>query len=244
MNELVKVTQNQEFQNVVSARDLHKELEIKTRFSLWVEQNFKNFDANEDFSRVVTTTPLNQYGGTQEITDYAITLDMAKHLAMLSKTEKGKEVRRYFIEFEKMHTQTPTTYKDALLALVAKIEENEKLQLENKVQSQQIGELKPKASYYDLVLQSDELLPISIISKDYGMSPRKMNTILASLGVQYKTGGVWLLYAKYQDKGYTQTKTHVIDATKTKVHMYWKQSGRLFLYNLLKNEGILPNIEK
>ncbi|MED1419054.1 phage antirepressor [Bacillus smithii] len=123
-------------------------------------------------------------------------------------------------------------------------EEKRKLKTENLVLTQQVHELKPKASYYDLVLQNKSLLSVSKIAKDYGMSARAFNKKLHELGVQYKQGDIWLLYAKYQDKGYTQTTTHVIDADKAKVSTKWTQKGRLFLYELLKREGILPLIER
>ena len=123
-------------------------------------------------------------------------------------------------------------------------EEKEKLQTENLVLKQQNNEMKPKASYYDLVLQNKSLLSVSKIAKDYGMSARALNKKLHELGVQYKQGDIWLLYAKYQDKGYTQTTTHVIDADHSKVITKWTQKGRLFIYELLKKNGILPLIER
>ncbi|EGQ1709774.1 phage antirepressor [Staphylococcus pseudintermedius] len=78
------------------------------------------------------------------------------------------------------------------------------------VAEQQVKELKPKATYYDLVLQNKSLLSVSKIAKDYGMSARALNKLLHELGVQYKQGDIWLLYAKHQDKGYTQTSTYAL----------------------------------
>ncbi|MDY7224675.1 Rha family transcriptional regulator [Halalkalibacterium halodurans] len=156
----------------------------------------------------------------------------------------------YVTQFEEMEQQLkqsyrlPTTYKEALQQLLATVEHNEKLQTENLVLVQQNKELKPKASYYDMVLQNKSLLSVSKIAKDYGMSAIALNKKLRELGVQYKQGDIWLLYAKYQDKGYTQTTTHVIDADKSKVSTKWTQKGRLFIYDLLKKEGILPMIER
>ena len=123
-------------------------------------------------------------------------------------------------------------------------QERQKLQTENLVLTQQVNEMQPKASYYDMILQNKSLLSITKIAKDYGMSGMAMNKKLHELGVQYKQGDIWLLYAKYQDKGYTQTTTHVIDADKARVSTKWTQKGRLFIYELLKNEGILPIIER
>ncbi|EIE3609033.1 phage antirepressor [Staphylococcus pseudintermedius] len=112
------------------------------------------------------------------------------------------------------------------------------------VAEQQVQELKPKATYYDLVLQNKSLLSVSKIAKDYGMSARALNKLLHELGVQYKQGDIWLLYAKHQDKGYTQTSTYTLDEKHSKVTTKWTQKGRLFIYELLKNKGILPSIEK
>lgn len=122
------------------------------------------------------------------------------------------------------------------------------LRLENKVQQQQIQEFKPKATYYDLVLQNKDLISMSAIAKDYGKSATAFNKLLNELGVQYKQGKIWLLYQEYADKGYTSTKTHVYSKAGgdvgTAVHTYWTQQGRLFIYHLLKKEGILPLIEQ
>jgi prophage antirepressor-like protein len=119
------------------------------------------------------------------------------------------------------------------------------LELENAKNRQMIGELKPKASYYDLILQNKSVVPITVIAKDYGMSGRALNKLLHDLGVQYKMHGTWLLYQNYADMGYTQSKTHAIDADRNKMHTYWTQKGRLFLYDLLKNErNLLPLVER
>lgn len=112
------------------------------------------------------------------------------------------------------------------------------------VAEQQVNELKPKATYYDLVLQNKSLLSVSKIAKDYGMSARSLNKLLHSLGVQYKQGDIWLLYAKYQDKGYTHTSTYALDEEHSKVTTKWTQKGRLFIYDLLKEHDILPVIEQ
>lgn len=112
------------------------------------------------------------------------------------------------------------------------------------VAEQQVQELKPKATYYDLVLQNKSLLSVSKIAKDYGMSARALNKLLHELGVQYKQGDIWLLYAKHQDKGYTQTSTYALDEEHSKVTTKWTQKGRLFIYDLLKDNDILPKIEQ
>lgn len=142
----------------------------------------------------------------------------------------------------------PTTYKEALLQLVQAEEEKEKLQLENKQKDQLIGELKPKADYMDSILKNKGLVTITQISKDYGMSGTKMNDLLHELGVQYKQSGQWLLYTKYHDKGYTHSETipitHSDGRPDVRMNTKWTQKGRLFLYDLLKENGVLPVIEQ
>ncbi|MDK8803271.1 phage antirepressor KilAC domain-containing protein [Dermabacter hominis] len=110
---------------------------------------------------------------------------------------------------------------------------------------QALLEAAPKVTYYDIVLQSDSLLTITEIAKDYGLSAKKLNTLLHDAGVQFKQSGRWFLYARFAEQGYTQSKTHEYDEGKTRTHMYWTQKGRLFVYDLLKNQfGLLPVIEQ
>lgn len=157
-------------------------------------------------------------------------------------------VEHYFKSREAKPSMLPANYKEALLQLVAQVEENEKLQLENKMQEQRINELKPKADYCDLILRNKGLVTISQIAKDYGMSGTSMNKKLHELGVQYNQSKQWLLYSKYQDKGYTQSET--INITRSdgrpdiRMNTKWTQKGRLFLYELLKTNDILPMIER
>jgi anti-repressor protein len=106
------------------------------------------------------------------------------------------------------------------------------------VQNQQITEMQPKASYYDVVLNCKDLITTTAIAKDYGKSAVWMNRYLHENGVQFKQGDIWLLYQKYAEKGYTSTKTHSYAGADgemhTKVHTYWTQKGRLFIYELMK----------
>ena len=142
----------------------------------------------------------------------------------------------------------PDMLIEALLQLKAEREINQALKETVAVQNQQIVEMKPKASYYDVVLNCKDLVAISVIAKDYGWSANRMNQYLHEKGVQYKQGNkIWLLYQKYAEMGYTNTKTHSYpgnDGTMhTAVHTYWTQQGRLFIYELLKSDGILPTME-
>lgn len=139
----------------------------------------------------------------------------------------------------------------AIQAFTALKEERAKrsaLETENAQQKQMIAEFSPKASYYDVVLQTKDVLSASKISKDYGKSPQWLNEYLHEKGVQYKQGKVWLLYQKYAEQGYTKSKTHTYTGDDgeqhSKIHTYWTQKGRLFIYDLLKQDGIFPLMEQ
>lgn len=135
----------------------------------------------------------------------------------------------------------------AFTALKEERQKNKQLTDTIAVQTQQIAELQPKASYYDVVLNCKDLVAISVIAKDYGKSPQWLNEYLHKKKIQFKQGNIWLLYAKYCDKGYTGTKTQTYlgndGETHSKPFTYWTQKGRLFIYELLKMNGIVPLIE-
>ncbi|RMC49163.1 phage antirepressor Ant [Lactobacillus sp. ESL0228] len=110
MLELIKV-QVKDDQQLVSARDLYKALEIKKRFSAWVEQNFRDFEEHIDFTSVPAGTVVNN-GAKRELQDYALTIDMAKQLCLLSRTEKGKQYRKYLISVEKKYRENQLDMKE------------------------------------------------------------------------------------------------------------------------------------
>ena len=134
-------------------------------------------------------------------------------------------------------------------ALKDETDKRKALESKTKVQEQIIMELKPRADYTDRILHNKGLVTITQIAKDYGMSGQRMNALLNRLCIQYKTSsGQWLLYAKYQDKGYTHSRT--IDIVRSDgrsdivMETKWTQKGRLFLYEKLKTAGLLPMIER
>ncbi|WCG36811.1 phage antirepressor KilAC domain-containing protein [Companilactobacillus farciminis] len=118
------------------------------------------------------------------------------------------------------------------------------------IAEQQVNELKPKATYYDQVLSNPSLMNITAIAKDYGYSGKTFNKLLYKLKIQYPQTGTWFLYAKYQDKGWTQSKTvpyrNAKNATGkgSALQTKWTQKGRLGLYKELKKHGIVPKIEQ
>ena len=248
MDELIKITTNEVGEPTVLGRELHEFLGVTTRYNDWFPRMVEyGFTEGKDFNLLKNEQV--RFEGNREVTrellDHLLTIDMAKELAMIQRTERGKQARQYFIQVEKDYNSP-----EKIMARALRIAEKElsTLRLETKVQAQQIAELKPKATYYDLILQCPSLLSVTEIAKDYGLSAKGLNKILHDNGIQYSQSGVWFLYAKYQDKGYTSTKTQNYnrpDGTQgSRVHTYWTQKGRLFLYGLLKDLGHLPLVER
>lgn len=204
-------------------------------------------------------TKCDTLGGTQEMTVinesglYSLILSSklptARRFKRWVTSEVLPTIRRHGVYAVDEVLANPDMLIEALLQLKAEREINQALKATVAVQNQQIVEMKPKASYYDVVLNCKDLVAISVIAKDYGWSANRMNQYLHQKGVQYKQGNkIWLLYQKYAEMGYTNTKTHSYpgnDGTMhTAVHTYWTQQGRLFIYELLKSDGILPTMEQ
>ena len=252
MNELVKVHYEDANHPTVMGRELHKALGVGTRYNDWFTRMIDyGFAEGIDFYSKMSKT--SEQGGRPSI-DHQLTLDMAKELCMIQRTEKGKTFRQYFIEVEKAWNSPEMVMTRALQIAQRQLDSvkaiNVQLETTVKVQEQQIAELQPKASYYDIVLNCKDLVSTSVIAKDFGKSAIWLNQYLHDKGVQYKQGGkngIWLLYQKYAEQGYTGTKTNPYNGTDglqhARVHTYWTQKGRLFIYDMLKTDNILPLIE-
>ena len=248
MNELIQVTYDREQRPTVMGRDLHEALGIRTAYKDWFPRMCEyGFTEGTDFCSI-----LSESTGGRPGTDHQLTIEMAKEICMIQRTEIGKRCREYFLELERRWNSPEAVMARALqfannqLALVT--EQKNRLLETTAVQAQQIAEMKPKASYYDVVLACKDLLAITKIAKDYGWSAKKMNEWLREKHVQFRQGDIWLLYQKYAERGYTSTKTHVHPGRDgephTTVHTYWTQAGRLFIYQLMKADGHLPIMEQ
>lgn len=154
MNELINVTLNDNHEPIVSARQLHQTLEVKKRFSAWFEVNSKLFIENEDFTSVQTGTVVNN-GAVKPLQDYALTLDMAKQLAMMSRTTKGAEVRAYFIQIEKDYNSPEKIMARALLMADKKVHKLEA----------QIEADRPKVLFADAVSASHSSILVGELAK-------------------------------------------------------------------------------
>ena len=251
MDNLIKISVNEEQEQVVSGRELHEFLEVGTQYTKWFERKVEKYGFIENIDFVtISQNRLTVQGNETTYKEHILKLSMAKELAMLENNEKGKQARLYFIRCEEEYKKQrqnmlPQTYIQALERLLESEKEKERLKLENIQQKQQLVEYEPKVTYYDLVLKSPNLITITLIAKDYGKSGQWLNKFLNEQGIQYKQSGTWLLYQKYAQMGYTKSETYIDEETGfSKLNTKWTQKGRLFIYDLLKSNGHLPLIER
>lgn len=131
--------------------------------------------------------------------------------------------------------------------LKAEREKRVEVEHEKNLLEQTIAVYEPKISYLEMIMSSDDTMAITQIAEDYGMTANAMNKQLHSLKVQHKVNGQWILFKKYKGKGYTKSGTFNVKrsggGTKTVMDTRWTQEGRLFIYNLLKDEGIYPLVD-
>lgn len=188
MNELITVNADT---MTVSARDLHKALEIEKRFSAWFETNAQGFVEGEDYTSVLSGTVVNN-GAFRELDDYECTLDMAKHICLMSRTEKGKQCRQYLINLEKAWNDPAQVMARALKVAdhtIAQLSARAKqLEIENKA-------MQPKAIFADAVSASDTSILVRDLAKIIKQNGKEMGE---------KRFYKWLREHGYIIKGSTQ----------------------------------------
>ena len=181
-------------------------------------------------------------------------------LILSSKLPKAKKFKRWVtsevLPSIRKHglyaTEELLNNPDVMIAVLTELKtEREKaaeLQTAIAVKNQQLAELQPKATYYDKVLNCPDLVTTTTIAKDYGWSAIKLNGFLHEHGIQFKQGEIWHLYQQYAAQGYAAPRTNLYTGSDgeqhSREHTYWTQKGRLFIYDLLKGNNILPIIER
>ena len=270
MNNKIKVFENTEFGSVRTvaingepwfvASDVCKSLEINN-----VSMAISRLDDDEKNTIILTEgipgnpnkTIVNEPGL------YSLVLSSRKPEAKAFKRwithEVIPDIRQYGMyatnDFLDKALGNPDNWIRMLAEYSAVKKENETLKLKTveqkeviESQNNQITLMKPKATYYDLVLQTKNAVNITTIAKDYGLSAVTLNKKLHDYGVQHKQGGTWILYQQHADKGYTKTKTGVYTNKAgeeyASVHTRWTQKGRMFIYEVLKEHGLLPKMEE
>lgn len=211
-NELIKTTTNEQNEVIVSGRELHGFLGVKTEYKKWFSRMAEyGFEENVDYARVTQKCPT--LGGMQNMTDHAIKLDMAKEISMLQRSEKGKQARQYFIQIEKLWNSPEMIMKRALEIANERVKQAEE-------------------TLYKL-MHTGKLYTASELAKECGMSAVKLNKFLCEKGIQYKCNGTYLLYSKYENEGYVSIKQF----KKGELTIYdrkFTDKGRLFVLELLE----------
>nr|DAE82953.1 MAG TPA: hypothetical protein [Caudoviricetes sp.] len=245
-NKLVEIQNNQV---VVSSRQIAEHFEKRHADVLASIEKLKT--ENSVLINMFCEHSYKVDGNNKTYPEYLMNRDGFSLLVMGFTGKKALEWKiKYINAFNEMEKKLLPSYaiEDPIKRAEKWIEEykeRQNLLNENKQLNEALKEAQPKADYTDLVLQSNRVISITVIAKDYDMSARKMNELLKKHSIQYYVDGTWVLYAKHQGNGYTKTVTVPYnDGKNSAVHMKWTQKGRLFLYHELKNIGVLPTIEK
>ncbi|REH78486.1 phage antirepressor KilAC domain-containing protein [Staphylococcus felis] len=245
----IKIENNSELGAVVSSRVVAEQLGKRQDVVLRDIDNILKSHSTDLSSEIIPNEYTNSRG--RNYREYLLTKD-GFTLYMFNIQGHNEFKMAYINKFNEMENalqnRLPGTYKEALTQLLETVERNEQLELENNMNKQKIAEYEPKASYLDTILNNKSLVTVGQIAKDYGMSAQALNKLLHDLKVQYKQSGQWLLYSSLHDRGYTHSSTTEIEhkdgSTSVRMNTKWTQKGRLFIYDLLKDNDILPTIEQ
>ncbi|CAK1227012.1 KilAC domain (KilAC) [Fructobacillus cardui] len=180
MNQIIKIKTNEQGEVSVSARELYQALEVKKRFSAWFDANSKQLIENEDFTGVPGGTPVNGGNGNiQYLQDYSLTVDAAKQIAMMSGTDKGREIRLYFIEVEKQWNSPELMLSRSLQYANSKLINYES----------QIAELTPKAELNDVFIETGEAIGVREAAKEINVKQNEFIDNLLNNKYLYRSAG-------------------------------------------------------
>ncbi len=229
-------------------KKIRKELEIIEKLGLNAERNISLGEYKDKNNQSRPCYSLNASGMRQILNSEStyVRVKTEEYIAKLEEeNNKLKEMQKPLLskEDELLISIAKATTKETQMIAVGeygKYKEEQVREKEVKPLQEENKILAPKADYTDRVLQAEGLITTTLIAKDFGLSARKLNDILNKEGVQYKQGKTWVLYSKYQDKGYSQTTTD----KDGHVNMKWTQAGKKFIVELLQGLGYALNNEK
>lgn len=230
-------------EKVVLGRELHERLKIKDKYTDWM-QRMIGYGFGEDSDYYTLRKKPKRQDGTEmpgERIDHIMTLDMAKHIAMIQRTPQGMAIRQKLIEMEKKLTTPEPEPPELALSkalvmaqgIIAREQERSKqLEKEN-------AKLKPAAEYAHNMLLSDETLTVTQIALNFGMTANKLNKLLEEWGIQKKVNKQWIPKRKYIDKGYTVSIPVEVGNGETKENTRWNRTGQAFIYKQMHDHGYL-----
>lgn len=225
MNELIKITTNEKGKQLVSAKELYLGLGLnKAVWARWYKSNIEN---NEFFKENIDWLGVQHNVEGNSTKDFAISIDFAKHIAMMARTEKSHEYRNYFIECEKKLKEVttpklPQTYKEALIELVKTIEEKERIEEEK-----------------NKLIHQGKLYTATEIAKEVGFrSATAFNKDLEEKKIQYKCNNTWVLNARYSELGYVSIKQIELDNGRVIYDRKFTGKGRDWLINNIYNKSV------
>ena len=230
MEEIIKINYEAE-EPTISARDLHEKLEIKKRFSEWFKTNSSSFVENEDYYGVYLEVQSNQYGGTKDLQDYNLSVDMAKHLCLMSRTEKGKQCRQYLIDLEKKWNNP-----EQVMARALKLADKTIRKLKTQIEEQE-----PLVYFANKVSDSSNLIDMGRMAKllkdehiDIGRN--RLFEWLRKKEILMKNN---MPYQRYIDSGYFQVKESTYETpygTKTQQTTLVTGKGQIYITERLRKE--------
>jgi len=233
---------------------------VYTRRDVAVRELRKNFIEGEDYTSLRKKVERSVGGTTKDM--YMLSTSCLEYFIARKVRAVFDVYRTVFHKVANQAINKELSRKDLALMVLQAEEEKERLMLENKQQtetiqqqniqiaamSEEIVEMKQKTDYLEIILSSVGSVTTTQIAQDYGMSAVTFNKQLEAMRIQRKVNGQWILYAPYISEGYIISKTINITRSDgrpdTVMHTEWRQKGRLFLYNKLKEVGILPLIER
>lgn len=196
------IIQELDNKQVISARELYENLEIKERFSYWFSRMVGyGFTENEDFIGCMFFNTLAK----QELKDYKISLDMAKQICMLQRSEKGKQYREYLLKVEKAWNSP-----ECIMARALQVSQKQLLDYQEKISdmSKLIESQKPKVAAHDLLINTTDLVSMRVCAKEIKVPEKKFISYLLENGFLYRDGmGKLIPYAKPKVNGLFDVKT-------------------------------------
>jgi anti-repressor protein len=231
MNELIKITEK-DGKKAVSARELYKFLGASERFGNWIERQLQyGFTEGVDYIGCKEFNTL----ANQELNDLALTIECAKEISMLQKSEKGKEARLYFIAMEKraieLNKPKEVSRKELAQMVIDLENEKEALAIESHKKTELIEELAPKASIYDKISDCTNLKSMGEVAKVLGFGRNTLFEILRQRKVLMRNN---LPYQSFIDSGYFEVKTTPIPGIdKNNSQTFATSKGELWMAKLL-----------